>query len=145
MKRIVWFAAGAAAGAGGTVYAGKKVKRVAHEAAEKLKPVNVAKSAVSSAGRAGRSLVDALREGRAAAAERESELKAVRDSKGSSVDGASTPPARGGADPTPVQIVVVDARDADVLRGLEQVRAARAGGRRRAAGETATSRRRRRR
>jgi hypothetical protein len=142
MRRIVWFAAGAAAGAGGTVYAGKKVKRVAHEAAERLKPVNVAKSAASSAGRAGRSLVDAVREGRAAAAQREAELKAERDAKEASVAGLT---GTGAAGQTPVQIVVVDARDADVLRSLDQIRAARESGRRRRADEATTSRRRRRR
>ena len=135
MKRLVWFTAGAAAGAGGTVYAGKKVKRAAQEAAEKLKPVNVARSAASSAGRAGRNLVDALKEGRAAAAEREAQLKAARDA---SLDGRdATPAAPPGWPPAaapgqpPVQIVVVDARDADVLRGLDELRADRTGPRRR--------------
>jgi len=133
MKKVVWFAAGAAAGAGGTIYAGKKVKRAAQEAAEKLKPVNVAKSAAGSAGRAGRSVVDAIKEGRVAAAEREAQLKAERDAK--LANPADAPaiagiPLTGGPGQPPVQIVVVDARDADVLRGLDELRASRSGTRR---------------
>ena len=53
MKRLVWFAAGAAAGVGGTAYA----KRKAREAAERYRPVNLAKSAVDR-------VADAVREGR---------------------------------------------------------------------------------
>ena len=79
MKRIVWFAAGAAAGAGGTVYASKKVKRVAQEAAERLKPVNVAKSAVVSVRGRFDDLADAIREGRSAMRDKEAELKAARE------------------------------------------------------------------
>ena len=68
MKRLVWFAAGAAAGVGGTAYA----KRKARQAAERYRPVNLAKGAVDR-------LADAVREGRAAMAAKEVELKARQD------------------------------------------------------------------
>jgi hypothetical protein len=83
MKRLVWFAAGAAAGVGGTAYA----KRKAREAAERYRPVNVAKGAVDR-------LTDAVREGRAAMAAKERELRAGQD------DEPTSPPA--------VQVLLVE-------------------------------------
>ena len=68
MKRLVWFTAGAAAGVGGAAYA----KRKARQAAERYKPVNMAKGAVDR-------VADAVREGRAAMAAKEAELKARQE------------------------------------------------------------------
>jgi hypothetical protein len=70
MKRLVWFAAGAAAGVGGTAYA----KRKAREAAQRYRPINMAKGAVDR-------LADAVREGRSAMAAKEAELKARSDAQ----------------------------------------------------------------
>ena len=91
MKRLVWFAAGAAAGVSGTAYA----KRKARQAADRYRPINMAKGA------AGR-VADAVREGRSAMAAKEAELKARQDS------GALSPA------PAPaVQVLVVEAAAVD--------------------------------
>ena len=82
MKRLVWFAAGAAAGVTGAAYA----KRKAREAAVRYRPVNVAKGAVDR-------LADAVRDGRAAMAAKEAELRRRQE-----------PAAE-----EPVQVLVVDA------------------------------------
>jgi hypothetical protein len=68
MKRLVWFAVGAAAGAAAPVYA----RRKARQAAERYRPVNVAKGAVDR-------LTDAVREGRAAMVAKEAELRTSLD------------------------------------------------------------------
>jgi hypothetical protein len=84
VKRLVWFAAGAAAGVGGTAYA----KHKARQAAERYRPVNMAKGAVDR-------VADAVREGRAAMAAKEAELKRRHE---------------GEPDPVvPVQVLVVEA------------------------------------
>jgi hypothetical protein len=88
----MWFAAGAAAGVGGTAYA----KRKAREAADRYRPVGLAKSAVDR-------VADAVREGRAAMAAKERELKART---GGEPAPASAPP---------VQVLVVEAVPADAL------------------------------
>ena len=75
IKRISWFVAGAAAGAGGSLYARRKVRRTARL----LAPSNVARSATDRVRQRGRSVVDALREGRSAMAAKEAEMKSVRD------------------------------------------------------------------
>jgi hypothetical protein len=89
MRRIMWFTAGAAAGVGGAAYA----KRKARQAAERYKPVNMAKGAVDR-------FTDAVREGRAAMVEREAQLRARQE----------PPPAQ----PVPVYFVEVPA--AEVVR-----------------------------
>ncbi len=70
MKRLVWFTAGAVAGAGGSAYA----KRKARQAATRYRPVSMAKSAVDR-------LADAVREGRAAMVAREAELRAAEEAE----------------------------------------------------------------
>jgi hypothetical protein len=91
VKRLVWFAAGAAAGISGTAYA----KRKARQAADRYRPINMAKGAVDR-------VADAVREGRSAAAAKEAELKARQDS-------GALPPA-----PAPsVQVLVVEAAAVD--------------------------------
>lgn len=82
MKRVTWFVTGAAAGATGAAYATKKVKQTAAQ----LAPANVAKGAAHRAKQAGRQVVDAVREGRAAMSAREDELKARRDARVASLD-----------------------------------------------------------
>jgi hypothetical protein len=99
MKRLVWFAAGAAAGVGGTAYA----KHKARQAADRYRPVSLAKGAV------GR-VADAVREGRSAMAAKEAELKARQDGQ----------PAN-----PPIQVLVVEAA------GAESTLPSRAGPRRR--------------
>ena len=83
----MWFTAGAAAGVGGAAYA----KRKARQAAERYKPVNMAKGAVDR-------FTDAVREGRAAMVEREAELRARQE--------PPLPPA-----PVPVYFVEVPAAE----------------------------------
>ena len=75
MKRATWFASGVVAGVVGSAYAAKKVKRKV----ETLRPVNVARSAVSKAKGKVHDLSEALREGRDAMHDKEAELKALRD------------------------------------------------------------------
>jgi hypothetical protein len=90
MRRVAWFAAGAAAGVSGSYYAKRKMR----EAAERYKPVNVARGA------AGR-VADALREGRSAMAQKEAELRNRQDA------GAATRlPA-----PERVEVVIVNAAE----------------------------------
>ena len=86
----MWFAAGAAAGVGGTAYA----KRKAREAADRYRPVSLAKGAVDR-------VADAVREGRVAMAAKEAELKSRTSSE--------PPPA------PPMQVLVVEAVPADAL------------------------------
>ena len=74
-KRVTWFAVGAAAGAGGSLYARRKTR----QAWERMQPTNVAKMAAVKARGAGRSVVDAVREGRSAMKEKEAELREVQD------------------------------------------------------------------
>jgi hypothetical protein len=77
IKRLTWFAAGAATGAVGAGYAKKK----ARQAASSLAPVRIARSGVGTARLRGRDVVDALREGRQAMRHREDELRARRDGR----------------------------------------------------------------
>jgi len=80
MRRLMWFTAGAVAGVSGSAYA----RRKAREAAERYRPVSMAKGAVER-------VADAVREGRAAMVAREAELRAAHD-----VDGhPASPEVRG--------------------------------------------------
>jgi hypothetical protein len=90
VRRLGWFAAGAAAGVGGSAYAQRKVKA----AARRLAPANVANRSIDAAKDRGRAVVDALREGRAHMVVREAELKAVRDGH-AVVEGRFAVPANG--------------------------------------------------
>jgi hypothetical protein len=93
MKRVTWFAAGAVAGASGSVYARHKMR----EAAERYKPVSMAKGAVQR-------LADAVREGRSAMTAKEAELRARQDA-------APPGPLGDGDRPPTVPLVVVDTTD----------------------------------
>jgi hypothetical protein len=75
MKRLTWFAAGAAAGAAGSRYAARKVKRTAQQ----LAPSNLARATVRRLRTRGEVMADAVREGRQAMREKEAELRARRD------------------------------------------------------------------
>jgi hypothetical protein len=94
MKRTLWFALGAVAGATGSAYA----KRKAREAAARYTPANLARGAVDR-------VTDAVREGRAAMAAKEAELR------------ASPPPSV--ASPA---VVVVEATSVEVLPSHSQTR-----------------------
>jgi hypothetical protein len=93
VKRLVWFAAGAAAGVGGTAYA----KRKARQAADRYRPINLAKGAVDR-------VADAVREGRSAMAAKEAELKAREDGE-----------ARAPAPAPGVQVLVVEAATVEAI------------------------------
>lgn len=77
IKRLTWFAGGVAAGVAGAGYAKKKVK----ETAAQLAPVQVAKGVASKARSAGRSVADAVRDGRQAMHHHEDELRAKREGR----------------------------------------------------------------
>jgi hypothetical protein len=124
IKRITWFAAGAAVGAVGAVAGTRKVKQKAAEFA----PANVAKSALGRVRAKSSDVVAAVREGRTHAQEKEAELKAARD--GTAVVGIPglTEPAPPG---TTVNVVVLDARDVPGLPAhLDELRRAHPGPRR---------------
>ena len=82
MKRVTWFAAGAAAGAAGASYAKRKVM----EKASQVTPTVVARGAVDRARRTGRTVAEAMREGRSAMRQHEDELRARRDGRLTSLD-----------------------------------------------------------
>jgi hypothetical protein len=87
MKRLTWFVTGIAAGAAGTSYATKKVKRTAAQ----LAPSNVAKVTANRAKHGGRRVIDAVKEGRSAMRAREDELKARRDARVETLDARLDP------------------------------------------------------
>ncbi len=74
-KRVVWFGLGAAAGASGVVWAEQQVRR----RLEELGPDHVVQLAGRSARRVGRSVLDAVAEGRSTMLDTEDELRARRD------------------------------------------------------------------
>jgi hypothetical protein len=80
-KRLTWFVAGAVAGASGTVYA----RRKARSAAERYRPVAIARSAAGRVRVRAADMVDALRDGRLAMRTREAELLAELDDQAGSV------------------------------------------------------------
>ncbi len=99
MRRLFWLGVGAVAGASGTVWAERKVRtRV-----EQLGPEHLAIAAGNRAREVGRSVVDAVVEGRDAMREREDELRGDRSTwprsgpppHRSVVAGSSTRPSTG--------------------------------------------------
>ena len=72
LKRVSWFVGGAVAGVAGAGYAKRKVK----ETASQLAPSNIAKSAVAKVRERGHDVAEAIRDGREAKREKESELRA---------------------------------------------------------------------
>jgi hypothetical protein len=91
-KRVIWFGigatAGAAAGAGGTVWAQQQVRR----RLDALSPDHVVHTANDAVRRAGRTVAEAIGEGRTAMRQREAELRAQRRT-----DGAAARPVGGPA------------------------------------------------
>jgi hypothetical protein len=81
-KRVTWFVGGVAAGVAGAGYAKRKVKATASA----LAPANIAKRTAQKVRNQGHTIVDAVREGRAAMNAREDELKIRRDARVESVD-----------------------------------------------------------
>ena len=81
MRRLFWLGIGTVAGAAGTVWTERKVK----ERLDALAPDHAVRVAAEKAKGAGRTVVDAVTEGRSAMVEREQELRARRD--------AARPPA----------------------------------------------------
>jgi hypothetical protein len=70
-KRIVWFGVGAAAGSAGTVWTQRKVRAQM----ERATPARIAGAASDAGRRVGAVVRDAVSEGRAAANDRERELR----------------------------------------------------------------------
>ena len=110
MKRVTWFAIGAAAGVTGSAYAKRKVRATAG----RLAPNHLAKVAGERVRRRGRDVVEAVREGRAAMVAKEEELR--RRVEEPSVPGTGTPGTPGLAPPPlaasagTVEYVIVEAR-----------------------------------
>jgi hypothetical protein len=77
IKRITWFVSGAAAGIAGAGYTKRKVKATAAQ----LAPVHVAKKVIAGAKARVSNVTDAVREGRSAMKVKESELRARRDGR----------------------------------------------------------------
>ena len=77
IKRVTWFVAGAAAGAAGTSYASRKIKKKVAQ----LAPARVARGAATRVQSRGHDLVEAVREGRTAMRLKEDELRAERDAR----------------------------------------------------------------
>ena len=77
MRRLFWLGIGTVAGAAGTVWTERKVK----ERLDALAPDHAVRVAAEKAKDAGRSVVEAVSEGRAAMVEREQELRARRDGR----------------------------------------------------------------
>ena len=117
-KRVKWFVAGAAVGASGSVYA----RRKARAAAGKFRPAAVARNtAVRVKGRAS-DVAEAVRVGRTAMRERETELREQLDDRAPAPD----PQLRA------VSSEVVDELDETSAAFVESGRRGRAGPRRRA-------------
>lgn len=109
MRRLTWFVTGAAAGVTGFAYAGRKLKRTAAN----LAPVAVARTTATRARSAGRQVVEAVRDGRAAMIAKEDELKARRDARLASLDDHLDPGDRILVDGRPVdsgRVVVLKQR-----------------------------------
>lgn len=85
-KRTFWLVAGAAIGAGSTLWAERKVRRTVQEAAARLQPdalvVEVSRSAKQAAGSAGGRVRDAVSSGRDEMLRREEELWAELAAQG---------------------------------------------------------------
>lgn len=77
MKRVTWFVGGVATGVAGASYARRKVKAKAAE----LAPVQIARQAGERVRDVGRSIADAVRDGRAAMRAKEAELRARLDGR----------------------------------------------------------------
>ena len=77
MKRVTWFIGGVAAGAAGAGYAKRKVR----ETAAQIAPSSVARTAVTSVRATGRTVADALREGRIAMRRHEEEARARQEGR----------------------------------------------------------------
>ena len=78
MRRLFWLGVGAVAGASGTVWAERKVR----SRLEQLGPEHMVVTAGNKARDVGRSVVDAVAEGRGAMREREAELRSSYDTAG---------------------------------------------------------------
>ena len=94
-KRVVWFGAGVATGAAGSVWATRKVRAQL----DRARPSQIAAGAADAAGRMGEVVRAAVAEGRRVAADREVELRSRYDvtprPRLRPVDGAhAAPPGR---------------------------------------------------
>lgn len=76
IRRLVWFVAGAVGGAAGTVVAGRRVKRRVRDTVDSLAPVRVARDAGRRVRSSVEGVADAVRDGRVAMRDKETELKA---------------------------------------------------------------------
>lgn len=86
MKRVVWFGLGAVAGAAGTVWVEGQVRR----RLDALGPDHVVVVAGATARRLGRTVAEAVAEGRSTMREREDELRARRDRRAAHGSGAGS-------------------------------------------------------
>jgi hypothetical protein len=91
MRRLFWLGVGAIAGASGTIWAEHKVRT----RLEQLGPEHLVVTAGNKARDVGRSVVDAVAEGRGAMREREAELRSTYDpsARGTAVHRTPSAPA----------------------------------------------------
>jgi hypothetical protein len=91
MRRLFWLGVGAIAGASGTVWAERKVR----SRLEMLGPDHMVVTAGNKARDVGRTVVDAVSEGRGAMRDREAELRGSYDTSGRRSNGAHRAPSTG--------------------------------------------------
>jgi hypothetical protein len=84
LKRLTWFAAGAAAGVGGTVAAGLRVRRTVQQ----LAPDHLARTTVNAAKDRVADVADAWRAGRSAMRTKEAQLRALAEGHPSGTEGS---------------------------------------------------------
>ena len=97
-KRIFWLTAGAAIGAGSSLWAERRVRRSLQQAAARLQPdalvVEVGRSARQVAGTAGDRVRQAVSSGRDEMLRREEQLWADLAAQGVAIDAPPVPPSR---------------------------------------------------
>lgn len=89
MRRLFWLGVGAVAGASGTIWAERKVR----SQLEQLGPDHLVVAAGNKAKGVGRSVADAVAEGRGAMRDREAELRSSYDTSARTAGTHRTPPS----------------------------------------------------
>jgi len=112
IRRLVWFVAGAVGGAAGTVMAGRRVKRRVRDTVDQMAPTRVARQAGRRVRSSVEGVAEAVRDGRSAMRDKESELRARLQGRAETI--------------APVDAVFVDGErlqgdDIVVVRGVDSI------------------------
>lgn len=112
IRRLVWFVAGAVGGAAGTVVAGRRVKRRVRDTVDQMAPTRVARQAGRRVRSSVEGVAEAVRDGRSAMRDKESELRARLQGRAETI--------------APVDAVFVDGErlqgdDIVVVRGVDSI------------------------